>query len=137
MARFHKLEFEIHYRIQFNNIFIGHHLFKDRLITKIGEKPEAVKDTHEEAIVNDKYAAGLYRRDRLVGHIPIEVSSLMYHLLNESIENFIEGMTIGKIMQEVGLAVPLKYAVVNTDKMTAMIILSKLTKKKKSTNISM
>ena len=107
------------------------------MITKIGEKHEAVKDTREEAIVNDKYAAGLYRRDRLVGHIPIEVSSLMYHLLNESIESCIEGMAIGKIMQEVGLAVPLEYAVVNTDKMTAMILLSELTKKKKSTNISM
>ena len=54
----------------------------------------------------------------------------MYDLLNESTENFIERMGFGKRMQEVGLVVPLEYTVITTDKMTTMILLSELRKKK-------
>ena len=54
----------------------------------------------------------------------------MYDLLNESTENVIERMGFGKRMQEVGLVVPLEYTVITTDKMTTMILLSELRKKK-------
>lgn len=130
MARLNKLEFEMRYKIQFNNVIRGHHVYKDDWTPKVGEKLEAKKDTREEAIANDMYAIGLYRGDKLVGHIPIEISSLIYHFLNESTENRIEGMVIGKRMREVGLVVPVEYTAVTTDNMTAIILSSELKKKK-------
>ena len=84
----------------------------------------------KEAIANDKYAAELDRSDQLVGHIPIEISSLMYHFLNESNQNRIQGMVIGKIMREFDLAFPVEYTAVTTCKMTATIFLSELKKGK-------
>lgn len=84
----------------------------------------------KEAIANDKYAAELDRSDQLVGHIPIEISSLMYHFLNESNENRIEGMVIQKVMREFDLAVPVEYTAVTTCKMTTIIFLSELKKEK-------
>lgn len=84
----------------------------------------------KEAIANDKYAAELDRSDQLVGHTPIEISSLMYHFLNESNENRIEGMVIQKIMREFDLAVPVEYTAVTTCKMTTIIFLSELKKEK-------
>ena len=84
----------------------------------------------KEDIANDKYTAELDRSDQLVGHIPIEISSLMYHFLNESNENRIEGMVIQKIMREFDLAVPVEYTAVTTCKMTTIIFLSELMKEK-------
>lgn len=98
MARLNKLKFEMRYKIQFNNVIRGHHIYKDDCTPKVREKLEAKKDTREEAVANDKYVIGLYKEDKLVGHIPIEISSLIYHFLNESTENRIEGMVIGKRM---------------------------------------
>jgi len=124
MARLNKLEFEMLYKIQTNNVIRGHRIYKDDWTPKVREKLEAKKDTREEAVANDKYAIGLYKGDKLVGHIPIEISSLMYHFLNESTKNRIEGMVIGKRMREVGLVVPVEYAAVTTYKITATILLS-------------
>ena len=80
----------------------------------------------QEAIVNQKYAIGLYRE----GHIPVEISSLMYHFLDESKENRIEAVVIGKRKREIGLVIPAKYTAVTTDNMTAKILLAELRKKK-------
>ena len=79
---------------------------------------------------NDKYAIGLYREGNLVGHIPVQVSSLIYHFLDESPENRIEAVVIGKRKREIGLVIPAKYTTVTTDNMTAKILLAKLKKKK-------
>ena len=100
-----------------------HLVFTDGWTEKVGEKQK--KHTREEAIANYQY-----RRYRLIGHTPIEASSLIYYLLNESTENVIERMGFGKRMQEVGLVAPLEYTVVTTDNMATMILLSELRKNK-------
>lgn len=64
MARLHKLEIEMCYKMKYNNVIITHHIYKDGWTPKIGEKLEAKKDTCEEAIANDTYAIGLYRRNQ-------------------------------------------------------------------------
>ena len=130
MSRLDKLEFQICYKIQFNNVVRGHHIYKDDWTPKIGEILEAKKDMREEAVAYDKYAIGLYKGDKLVGHIPIEISRLSYHFLNNSPENRIEGVVIGKRTREVGLVVPVEYTAATTDKMTATIFLSELKKRK-------
>ena len=70
------------------------------------------------------------KRDKLVGHIPIEISRLSYHFLNESSENRIQGVVIGKRTREVGLVVPVEYTAATIDKVTAKIFLSELKKRK-------
>ena len=53
----------------------------------------------------------------LLGHIPIEISSLMYYFLDELTENRIKAVVIGKRKREIGFVVPAKYTVVTTDNM--------------------
>ena len=38
------------------------------------------KDYHPEAWGIDKHAAGKYKKDQLVGHVPIEFSGILYFL---------------------------------------------------------
>ena len=130
MARLNRVEFQMHFKVQFNSVVRGHHIYKDVWIPKIGEILEAKKDTREEVVANDKYAIGLYKADKLVGHIPIEISRLSCHFLNESSENRIQGVVIGKITREVGLVVPVEYTAATIDKVTAKIFLSELKKRK-------
>ena len=54
----------------------------------------------------------------------------MYHFLDESTENRIEAVVIGKRKREIGLVVPAKYTAVTTDNMTVKILLVELKKKK-------
>ena len=130
MARLNRVEFQMRFKVQFNSVVRGHHIYKDDWTPKIGEILEAKKDTREEAVANDKYAIGLYKGDKLVGHIPIEISRLSYHFLNESSENRIQGVVIGKRTREVGLVVPVEYTAATIDKVTAKIFLSELKKRK-------
>ena len=78
MARLNRVEFQMRFKVQFNSVVRGHHIYKDDWTPKIGEILEAKKDTREEVVANDKYAIGLYKGDKLVGHIPIEISRLPF-----------------------------------------------------------
>ena len=130
MVRLNRVEFQMRFKVQFNSVVRGHHIYKDDWTSKIGEIFEAKKDTREEAVANGKYAIGLYKEDKLVEHIPIEISRLSYHFLNESSENRIQGVVIGKRTREVGLVVPMEYTAATIDKVTAKIFLSELKKRK-------
>ena len=127
MARILPLDFEMCYKIQFISVIRGHQVYKDRWRPVIGEKLQTKKEPREDAL---SYAIGIYKEGGLVGHHPIEISSLMYHFLSESTANGIEGIVNGKRMREVGLVVPAKYTAFTKDLKTAQILLSELTKKK-------
>ena len=45
----------------------------------------------------------------LVGHVPVELSSLIYHFLNTSSENRMTVEVTGKRKREVGLILPAKF----------------------------
>ena len=96
MARLNRVESQMRFKVQFNSVVREHHIYKDDWTPKIGEILEAKKDTREEAVANDNYAIGLHKEGKLVGHIPIEISRLSYHFLNESSENRIQEVIIGK-----------------------------------------
>ena len=49
-----------------------------------GKKLNTKPDNREEAKDYDKVAIGVYRGDLLVAHVPIEISSLCYHFLNNN-----------------------------------------------------
>ena len=57
----------------------------------------------------------------LVGHAPVELSSLIYHFLNASSENRMTVEVTGKRKQEVGLVVPAKFNALTKDKKTAKV----------------
>ena len=93
----------------------------------IGETLIAHPDNREEAQEYDKYAIGIYRKnndgsEELVGHAPIELSSLLYHFLQASAENCVNVEIIGKRKREVGLVVPAKYDALTKNKKISMVL---------------
>ena len=90
------------------------------------EKLQCFKDTREEANDYDKYAIGVYREQKteqietekeriLVGHIPIEISQLLYHFLNAHPSNKLWAMSTGKREREIGLVVPARFLAQTND----------------------
>ena len=67
----------------------------------------------------------------LVGHVPIEVSSLLYHFLQEDKGNSIKVKVIGKRTREVGLVIPATFIAYTENKRTAEIFDTELAKRRK------
>ena len=84
------------YKTEVTSVIRGHHVYKEVWDATIGEMLEAASDKREEAREYDKYAVGLYKKDLLVGHIPIEISSLCFHFINQDPENKIKAVITGK-----------------------------------------
>ena len=84
-------KYDMHYKIEFNSVIKGHRVFKRYWKPVMGQTVLARKDTREKALEDDKYAIGIFKEqeEELVGYIPIELSQLIYHFLNESNENFV------------------------------------------------
>jgi len=65
----------------------------------------------------DKFSVGLYRKNKvgiveqeqLLGHVPVELSSLLFHFLNADGNNTVTAIVTGKRKREVGLVVPCQY----------------------------
>ena len=72
-----RTSFTVCYKTEVTSIIRGHQVWD----AAIGEMLEAASDDREEAKEYDKYAVDLYKKDILVGHRPIEISSLYFHSL--------------------------------------------------------
>ena len=89
------------------------------------------KDDRGEALSYDDHAIGVYKNgSELVGHIPIEISALLHYFLQNSKENMIFAVVVGKRKREIGLVVPARYVAETKDKRTAEILSEELLKKK-------
>ena len=84
----------------------------------------------EEPKEQDKYAVGLYKKDILVGHIPIEISSLCFHFINQDPRNKIKALTTGKQQREIGLVVLAKLIFLTNNKQFLEILENDLVKRK-------
>ena len=76
---------EVLYVVIYNNIWTPFQ--NEQLFTK--------PDDREEALEYDKYSIGIFRlknteENELVGHVPVELSSLLYHFLNAESNNEIK-----------------------------------------------
>ena len=139
MARAHDdecYEFRIMHQIKFQSLIRGHHAYKNVWSPYKGETLIVQPDNRDEAQENDKYAVGIYKKNHdgskeLVGHAPVEFSSLLYHFLQASAENCINVEVIGKRKCEVGLVVPAKYNAFTRNKKIAMVLDEELAKHKK------
>ena len=68
--------------------------------------------------------------ESLVGHIPIEISSLMTNFLNSAPKNTLKVKVIGKRKREVGLVIPVNYHAEATSERISNILYKKLVEKK-------
>ena len=67
----------------------------------------------------------------LVGHVPIEISSLLYHFLREDKSNSIKVKVIGKRKKEFGLVTPATFIAHTENKRAAEISDTELAKIRK------
>ena len=141
MARaIEKRNFEMYHRVKFQSIIRGHHVYKSIWSPYAGETLMAYPDDRPEALEYDKFAVGIYKikekekdmeeQKELVGHVPVELSSLIYHFLNASSENRMTVEVTGKRKREVGLVVPAKFNALTKDKKTAKVLDKELFKRK-------
>ena len=136
MARAHKIqEFRIMHRIKFQSLIRDHHVYKNVWSPYVGETLVAHPDDREEAREYDKYAIGIYKKnmdcsEELVGHAPVELSSLLYHFLQASSDNCINVRVIGKRKREIGLVVPAKYDALTKSKEMSMVLDKELSSRK-------
>ena len=88
-----------------DNIIRGHHVYNDLCDAAVREMLETAPNDQEEAKEYGKYTFGLYKKDILIGHIPIEISSLCFHFINQNSGNKIKALITGKGQREIGLVV--------------------------------
>ena len=141
MARaIEKRNFEMYPTAKFQCIIRGHHVYKSIWSPYAGETLMAYPDDRLEALEYDKFAVGIYKikekdkdmeeQKELVGHVPVKVSSLIYHFLNASSEYRMTVEVTGKRKWEIGLVVPAKFNALTKDKKTAKVLDKELLKRK-------
>ena len=127
MARIMRVqEFEMVYQILFGINIRGQHVYKD-----IWHPTPNVKfDTREDARDYDKHALGIYADETLVGHVPIELSSLLHFFLEADEQNRLICQVIGKRKRQVGLVVPAKFLAFSKTKRSAETLGREMKKRK-------
>ena len=92
MARANRVEeFQLCHQIIFEtNIRSGHNVYKSIWTPTMGEVLQVKYDQMEEALKNDEHALGVYNnKGLLVGHVLIELSSLLYFFLQAAIKKIV------------------------------------------------
>ena len=101
-------DFVLCYKTELKSVIRGHHVYQSLWTSNVGEKLFTTPDKREEAFSYDEFAVSVYKDEKcslLVGHLPIEISSLSYHFLKKSSENKIIVKTTGKRERGIGLVV--------------------------------
>ena len=129
MAGTQPVNFSMYYKIEFCTNIRGHHVYQTGWTPEIEERLIFLKDNRSEAMEYDKYAIDVYKRvdkpdekPKLVGHVPIECSSLLDYFLNVT-------AVTGKRMREIGLVVPGKFKCLTKKFRLADILHDELAKK--------
>lgn len=142
MARCVPAKFEMFYKVDFETVIRGHHVYKSVWKPYNGETLSCMKDMRSEAMDYDKNAIGVYRavgkteERMLVGHVPIELSSLVNNFLKANESNKVVAKVSGKRKREVGLVVPAKFTALTKEHRLAKILDDELsTRKDKYTHI--
>ena len=99
------------YLLRFTSVARGHHVFKKIWKPVVGETLVCRHDTRAEAKQYDDFAVGIYLVDdqddgqKLVGHVPIELSFLLCKFLTRD-SCILKFCPAGERMLENGLVVP-------------------------------
>ena len=112
MARssFQYLKWNFVFEVQFTSVIRGHHIYKSVWTPTLGEKLNCREDDRKEAKQHDEYAIGTYLEantgSELVGHVPMELSYLVYTYLRAYDDNEVSAKVTGSRRLENGLVVP-------------------------------
>ena len=105
------------YEVEFSSVIRGHHVYKATWSPTLGESLTCRKDERNEANEHDEYAIGTYLDDnQLVGHVPMELSFLVYTFLRAHLDNNVQVKVTGVQVKvtgtrtlENGLVVPASF----------------------------
>ena len=95
------------YEVEFSSVIRGHHVYKAAWSPIIGAVA-CRKDDRKEAKEHDEYAVGTYLEadNKLFGHVPMELSFLIFTFLKARHENNVQVKVTGSRRLENGLVVP-------------------------------
>ena len=98
------------FQVQFTSVIRGHHIYKSVWTPTLGEKLNCPEDNRKEAKQHDKYAIGTYLEantgNKLVRHVPMELSYLIYTFLRAYDNNEVSVKVAGSRRLENGFVVP-------------------------------
>ena len=98
---------------------------------------ECHEDKRKEAKDYDEHAVGLFKissregKKTIVGHVPIELSSLIDYFLKVDELNSVLAEVMKKRKREVGLVVPAKFTAKTVNRRHAQVLDSELSKEEK------
>ena len=101
--------FKFVYEVEFSSVIQDHHVYKEKWTPTLGESLTCGKDEHNEANKHNGYAIGMYLDNQLVGHVPMELSFLVYTFLRASQDNSVQVKVTGTRTLENGLVVPASF----------------------------
>ena len=136
MARtYHRVNYELLHATKFSTVIRGHHVYNTIWSAVVGEILMVKPDTLNEALQYDRFSMGVFKisensEEMLVGHAPMEISSLLSHFFNKDADNFIRARVIGKRMREVGLVVPATYEAYSKNQKDAIIFDQEIAKRR-------
>ena len=95
------------YEVEFSSVIQGH-VYKATWSPTVGESLACRKDDRKEAKEHDEYAVGTYLEadNKLVGHVPMELSFLLFTYLKARRENKVQVKVTGSRRLENILVVP-------------------------------
>ena len=105
-------DFVLCYKTELKSVVRGHHVYQSVWTSTVGENLFTAPDKREEALSCDEFVIPVYKDEKcslLVGHLPIEISSLSYHFLKKSSKNKIIVKITGKREREIGSVVPANF----------------------------
>ena len=98
------------FEVQFTPVIRGHHIYKSVWTPTLGEKLNCREDNCKEAKQHDEYAIGTYLEantgNELVGHVPMELSYVIYTFLRAYDDNEVSVKVAGSRRLENRLVVP-------------------------------
>ena len=136
MTRTGVVEFQMIYKLSFESVIRGYHVYKATWTPKADDELECQEDTRKEAKDYDGRAVGLFKSPNrgenktLVGHVPIEISILIHYFLKADESDKVSAQVTGKRRREVGLVVPARFTACTATQRQAQIFDSELNKYK-------
>ena len=124
MARVYSCSFsyKLVYEIKCDAPIRGHHVYKEIWTPREGGSLYCKKVYCSEMLDIDRHAVGIYKKDRLVGNLPVELSRIILYFLQESETNEVKVVVNGKRRQGLTMVVSSKYCARTEGKPTAKIL---------------
>ena len=105
MARVFPAErFELYYKVHFNTVIRGYHVYKNVWDACGADKLYCKHDTRGLEAPSRCGWSNKFNNSMLVGHLPMELSSLIEFFLKDTSDNFVVCSVTGKRYRELGLA---------------------------------